>query len=311
MDTLQDSEEIFSPQSIPFNDLVSQYIHMPGFTYSITRFLPWQMMIGPIIVLLLSCGILVTTFLSTGMPITPGIDFAGGTAVTMFSADSEQQLRGSFSEYPLLSIEEGINNGWYLKFGPMSDSQFRDFTNQIDARYPDSKVDHIGETFGRTLQQQAVYAVIFSFLGMTAVVFIAFRTLVPAAAVILSAFADIAMTAAVMNIVGIPLSLGTTAALLMLIGYSVDSDILLTTRVLKRKGKVEERFSGAFQTGLIMTTTTMAAVAAMWVGSVVGQIEIISQISAVLFIGLLVDIANTWLTNAGILKWYVDARGTK
>ncbi|MDD1671461.1 MAG: protein translocase subunit SecF [Methanomicrobiales archaeon] len=284
---------------------------MPGFTYSITRFPPWQMIIGPVAILIISCGILAATLLTTGMPVTPGIDFAGGTAVTLFSSDSEQQLRGYFSDYPLLSIEEGINHGWYLKFGPLSDAQFRDFTTHIEARYPDSKVDHIGETFGSTLQQQAVYALIFSFAGMTAVVFIAFRTLVPAAAVILSAFADIAMTAAVMNIVGIPLSLGTTAALLMLIGYSVDSDILLTTRVLKRKGKIEERFSGAFHTGFIMTTTTLAAVAAMWVVSLVGQIEIITHISSVLFIGLFVDIFNTWLTNAGILKWYVDRKGSK
>lgn len=297
-----------SPQkSIPFNDLVSQYIHMQGFSYSITRFPPWQMMIGPVIVLLISCGILVTTFLSTGMPVTPGIDFAGGTAVTLLSPDDESHLRSYFAAYPLVSIEGGT----FLKFGPMSDDQFQNLNSHIAAQYSDYRVDHIGGTFGSDLQRQAIYAIIFSFIGMTAVVFIAFRTFVPAAAVILSAFADIAMTAAVMNIMGIPLSLGTTAALLMLIGYSVDSDILLTTRVIKRKGKVEEKFSGAFQTGLIMTTTTMAAVAAMWVGSVIGQIEIITHISAVLFIGLLVDIANTWLTNAGILKWYVDARGTK
>ena len=42
-----------------------------------------------------------------------------------------------------------------------------------------------------------------------------------------------------MRVVGIELSLGTLAALLMLIGYSVDSDILLTNRVLKRRGMSE------------------------------------------------------------------------
>ena len=58
----------------------------------------------------------------------------------------------------------------------------------------------------------------------------------PSGAVVLSAFADIVMTAAVMTVIGIELTLPTTAALLMLIGYSVDSDILLTMRVLKRQG---------------------------------------------------------------------------
>jgi preprotein translocase subunit SecF len=133
---------------------------------------------------------------------------------------------------------------------------------------------------------------------------------VPAGAVVLSAFADIAISAAVMQVIGIPLSLGTTAALLMLIGYSVDSDILLTTRLLKRKGKLDEKLAGAFRTGIIMTTTTLAAIAAMWVVATAGQIQIITEIASVLLIGLVVDLMNTWMLNAGILKGYV-LRGDK
>jgi preprotein translocase subunit SecF len=146
---------------------------------------------------------------------------------------------------------------------------------------------------------------------MAIVVFIAFRTFVPSSAVVLSAFADIAMTAAVMTVVGIELTLATTAALLMLIGYSVDSDILLTMRVLKRQGKLDEKLAGAFRTGIIMTTTTLAAVAAMWAVTFFGNVPVIPEISAVLFIGLIIDIMNTWLTNAGIIKWYVQKRGGK
>jgi len=146
---------------------------------------------------------------------------------------------------------------------------------------------------------------------MAVVVLIAFRSVVPAGAVVLAAFADIAITAGVMQIIGIPLSLGTTAALLMLIGYSVDSDILLTTRLLKRKGKLEEKLAGAFRTGIIMTTTTLAAIAAMWVVATAGQIQIISEIASVLLIGLFVDLMNTWMLNAGILKEYVLRSGKK
>ena len=284
---------------------------MVSFQYNIARFSPWQLVVGPMVVLLLSIAFLSYNVLSIGLPIHPGIDFAGGTAVTLFTTQSEEQIRANLAGYPLLSVEEGINQGWYLKFSPMNDDQLRTFSAYLNGLYPDSKVDHIGETFGRTLQQQAVYALIFSFIGMSVVVFIAFRTVVPVTAVLLSALADIVMTAAAMDLIGIPLSLGTTAALLMLIGYSVDSDILLTTRILKRKGKLEEKFSGAFHTGLIMTTTTMAAIAAMWVVSWIGSIQIITEIASVLFIGLFFDIFNTWLTNAGLLKWYADRRGER
>ena len=119
------------------------------------------------------------------------------------------------------------------------------------------------------------------------------------------------MTAAAMNLVGIQLSLGTLAALLMLIGYSVDSDILLTNRVLKRQGKLNDKLAGAFHTGIIMTTTTLAAAAACFLfhGSELSRSFI--EISAVLLIGLLFDVMNTWLTNVGILKWYVLKGGGK
>jgi len=119
------------------------------------------------------------------------------------------------------------------------------------------------------------------------------------------------MTAAVMNVAGITLSLGTTAALLMLIGYSVDSDILLTNRVLKRQGKLHDKLSGAFHTGIIMTSTTFAAITALFIVSWIGSIQILIEISAVLLIGLVFDVMNTWLTNAAILKWYALKGGAK
>jgi preprotein translocase subunit SecF len=140
---------------------------------------------------------------------------------------------------------------------------------------------------------------------MAIIVFLVFKTVVPSIAVVLAALSNIIITATLMNVVGLTLSLGTTAALLMLIGYSVDSDILLTTRVLKRKGKFSEKIQGAFRTGFTMTSTTISAVALMLIVSWIGQIDIIRDISAVLLIGLFVDLMNTWMLNVGILTWYV------
>lgn len=278
-------------------------------SYDVNRYTPKQMVIIPLILLALALASIGFTLATTGMPVNPGIDFSGGTAITVFTPDSADQIRATFSAYPLVKIGEGVNNGKYITFGPMDDATFQSFNALLNTKYPDAKVDQIGESFGKTLQQQAALALVFSFVGMSIVVFVIFRTFIPSVAVVLSAFADIVMTAAVMNIIGIPLSLATTAALLMLIGYSVDSDILLTMRVLKRQGKLDEKLSGAFRTGIIMTTTTIAAVSAMLVVSYIGQVEVIAQISAVLLIGLFIDIMNTWLTNAGIIKWYVMRGG--
>ncbi len=284
---------------------------MVSFTYDVNRYTPKQMVIIPMVILVISLAIIGYTMVTTGLPVKPGIDFSGGTAVTVFTSDTPDMLRESFAGYPLISIGEGISNGKYLKFGPMSDADLASLADLINQKYPDAKIDQIGASFGQTLQEQAAIAVIFSFIGMAIVVFIAFRTFVPSSAVVLSAFADIAMTAAAMTVLGIELTLPTTAALLMLIGYSVDSDILLTMRVLKRQGKLDEKLAGAFHTGIIMTSTALAAVLAMWIVAEIGQIVVIREIASVIFIGLIFDIMNTWLTNAGIIKWYVLKRGGK
>ncbi len=140
---------------------------------------------------------------------------------------------------------------------------------------------------------------------MAIVVFIIFRTVVPSGAVIISAFADILMTLVAINLLGIKMSSGGIIALLMLIGYSVDTDILLTNRVLKRQeGSLNERLVGAFKTGLTMTLTSLVAVAVALL--VVKSFSVtLTQIFTILAIGLIFDIFNTWITNVSILKWYV------
>jgi len=278
--------------------------------YNIEKYSPQQLVVIPLVLFVLSLVVIGQTFLATGMPVTPGIDFSGGTAVTIITTDNNDQLHATFAGYPLSEISD-MNNGKFLKFGSMDDAKYQTLAQLISQKYPDAKIDQIGESFGKSLQSQAAIALVFSFIGMAIVVFLSFRTFVPSAAVVLSALADMAMTAAVMNIIGIPLSLGTTAALLMLIGYSVDSDILLTNRVLKRQGKLNDKLMGAFHTGMIMTSTTLAAVTALFVVSWFGSVQILMEISAVLLIGLVADVLNTWLTNVGILKWYILKGGAR
>ncbi len=130
---------------------------------------------------------------------------------------------------------------------------------------------------------------------------------VPAFAVILSAFADIVMTLAVVDIFGMKISTAGIVAFLMLIGYSVDTDILLTTRLLRRREGVNASLFRAFKTGITMTTTSIAAIIAALI--VVYSFEsVLNQIFTILLIGLGFDMFNTWVTNASIIKWYVQSQ---
>ena len=149
---------------------------------------------------------------------------------------------------------------------------------------------------------------------MAITVFIVFREPVPSVAIILAALCDILIALGGMSIFKIPLSIASVGALLMLIGYSVDTDILLTTRLLKRReGTVEQRAKNAMYTGLTMSFAAIAAMAILFIVTkiLMPEATTLSNISAVLVIGLIGDILSTWLMNLGILKTYIDWRQSK
>jgi len=149
------------------------------------------------------------------------------------------------------------------------------------------------------------HTILLSLFGVS-LVYIYVRYSPPSAAVILAAFSDIVMTLAVVNLLGIKIGTSGVAAFLMLIGYSVDTDILLSTRVLKqRKGTVYESVVSSLKTGILMSLTSFAAAL---VGFFVSQSDTIKQIMLIILIGLLADIINTWLQNAGILRIYGEKR---
>jgi preprotein translocase subunit SecF len=124
--------------------------------------------------------------------------------------------------------------------------------------------------------------------------------------VISCAFSDIIITLAIFNMTGIKLSMGGVAAFLMLIGYSIDTDILLTSRVFKRKeGLVMERIYSAIKTGLTMLNTTIIAVL---VALIFVKSDVIRQIMLIIFIGLLVDMIMTWIQNVGLIRLYLEKK---
>jgi preprotein translocase subunit SecF len=271
-----------------------------------------QLLALPLAILAVSLAILLVSFVSSGSPVKLGMDFQGGTQISLETTDSPAVLEKMYSSYPLTDVRQ-TGSRVIMQFGIMDDEQQHQLEKDVASHnYSNLQIQQVGPIYGKTLQLQALQALCISFIGMSIVVFLLFRTFIPSFAVILSAFSDIMIAAAFMRVAGIELSLGTLAALLMLIGYSVDSDILLTNRVIKRRGTVDEKVSKAMHTGITMTTTTLAALASMYIVSTFSylvipsftQITLLSQISIVLIAGLFADMMNTWLLNTGILRWY-------
>jgi len=167
----------------------------------------------------------------------------------------------------------------------------------------------ISPTLGEASFSSSLWITLIGVILITLIVFIAFRQFVPSAAIIQAMIFDVLAGLTGMALLNIPLSLTTLPALLMLIGYSIDTDIMLTSRMLKGKdGNPGERATSSMKTGLTMTTTSLAALAVMIIFSYFYQIEVIYQISTILFFGLIGDLIATWLMNAPILLWWVEKK---
>jgi preprotein translocase subunit SecF len=168
----------------------------------------------------------------------------------------------------------------------------------------------IGPVLSAAALTQVYWAIAIAFIFMSITVFIIFRNFVPSMAVILAALSDIIIAAGGMSLFGIPLSVASVGALLLLIGYSVDTDILLTTRLLKRReGTITERAIEAMKTGLTMSAAAIGAMAALYIVTVffIPSADTLANIAAVLIIGLVADVLATWLMNLGILRWYLES----
>ncbi len=167
----------------------------------------------------------------------------------------------------------------------------------------------IGSALGDSFFKQTFKAMLIAFILMAIVVFIYFRQPVPSLAVLLAAFSDIITTLAIVNLMGMRISTAGIAAFLMLIGYSVDTDILLSSRVLRTKeGTILDRVYGAMKTGTMMIVTTGAAIL---VAILFSQSADLTQIMTIILIGLCVDMPYTWIQNAGILRWYLEKHPLK
>ncbi len=261
----------------------------------------------PIIITIIALAILATNGLNES------VDLKGGTITTL-------QLQKSINQDELKSlIESGLNtsdvtvnsfsnNQATVTIGTEADANT--FTNLMNGTATILSYRSVGAVLSSAALTQIIYTLIFAFLFMSVTVFIVFRNFVPSMAVILAALSDIIIAAGGMSLFGIPLSLASVGALLLLIGYSVDTDILLTTRILKRReGTITERAINAMKTGFTMAAAAIGSMVALYVIVLlfIPSAATLQNIAEVLIIGLVADVIATWLMNLGILRWYMES----
>ncbi len=278
------------------------------------------MLIIPVIMVILSLVYIFSFYGKTGEFINKDVSLKGGTTITINgdidSADFEEALRAIVPDVSFKDLSD-LRTGKKIALIIESDSTPEKLKGAVESVLSynltddNSSIEFTGSTLSGNFYRQLVIALFISFILMSIVIFIMFRSFIPSIAVIFAAFSDIVMPLALLDYFGVKISAAGIAAFLMLIGYSVDTDILLTTRALKKRdGTLNQRIYGAFKTGVFMTTTALVAVLPAFF-IVTGLPDSFRQIFLILALGLFADIINTWLTNASIIKWYCEAKGIR
>ncbi|MDA3855807.1 MAG: hypothetical protein PF569_06090 [Candidatus Woesearchaeota archaeon] len=275
-----------------------------------------RLIIVPALIFIVSLFFIFQAVINDGTPVYRDVSLKGGLSsiveVDSLFSDAEllDSLERNFNDNSF-GVSELVDEGSRVGFIIDTDLEEDLLISFLEEYFGENlelgenyNSNFISSTLSGTFFKQAVYILFVAFVLMSIVIFLYFKEFVPSAAVVLSGVFDVVVTIGVLDAFGIKISIAGIGALLMLIGYSIDTDVLLTNRVVVERGEnYFEKLKFAFKTGVLMTATTLIA----GIGALIfTNSPIIFEIALILVIGLLVDFISTWFQNAGIILWWIE-----
>jgi preprotein translocase SecF subunit len=156
----------------------------------------------------------------------------------------------------------------------------------------------VGPQVGKELQQKAIWAVVLSTLAMGAYIWIRFDIMFGFAAIVCNIH-DVCVALAFLAMIGGEFSLNIIAALLLIVGYSINDTVVTYDRVRENRRKMKGRVPLAQQMNLAMNQTlsrtilTSLSVVLVLVALIVFGGRVIHEFAWILLIGV---IAGTYST---------------
>ena len=184
-----------------------------------------------------------------GSPVPLGVDFQGGTQVDVqFTNPPDiEAIRHAIAD-------AGVKDATITTFGPVADHRVlislpvesneaaldtgrQEIESALQNHYnnyfnPNTgvKVDVVGPTVGHQLEKQATLATLYSMLGMLIYLWFRFQLIYGVAAVV-ACFHDTLITVGAFALTGREISLTVIAAILTLVGYSMNDTIVVFDRI--------------------------------------------------------------------------------
>ena len=231
-----------------------------------------------------------------------GIDFSGGILM-QFSFDKEIQMDTIRQG---LAAQEGLNfelqstgkNGVIIRVKKTDKSQDEKAKNKLSefqSKYSDSqittdRVEYVGPAVGKHLTKQAMYAFTFVFIGIIIYVAFRFKSALWGIVGVLALIHDAFITFGLMVLTDKQIDLTLVAALLTIVGYSINNTIVLFDRIRENLRLIaKESFANVINFSIngvlgrsVITSLTVAFVSLtiLFFGG-----EVISDFGLALFVG--------------------------
>ena len=172
-----------------------------------------------------------------------GVDFTGGTELTLLFQDKPgiDEVRGVLTQGgvkdPMIQFQKGMESGsremLMVKVASLEEGRQVEslLTNQIaKAQFKLMKQDEVGPQIGKELMSRAMWAMLLGMVAMIIYIAIRFEFGFGLGAVV-ATFHDAAITLGVCHLLGFPITMTMIAAVLTIIGYSINDTIVIFDRI--------------------------------------------------------------------------------
>ncbi len=156
----------------------------------------------------------------------------------------------------------------------------------------------VGPTAGKELQDKAIWAVVLSTLAMGVYLWLRFDVLFGAAAVV-CIIHDLSVSVAFLGMINGEWSLNIIAALLLIVGFSINDTVVMYDRVRENKKKIktrmtlEEQLNKAMNQTLSRTILTSGSVVIVLIALLLFGGKVIHEFAWILLIGVLAGTYST------------------
>jgi len=226
----------------------------------------------------------------------------GEISIQEFGQDSDYLIR--------VERQEGSDNAQQIAVEAIKASLNKAFSKDIEYR----RLEYVGPTVSKDLVKDGVMAIIFAIIAMLA--YIWFRFELPfALGAIVALVHDITLTMGLFAILGLEFNLATVAAILLIIGYSMNDTVVVYDRIREnlRKFKkmnlndlLDKSINETLSRTINTTFTTILALGALYLFG--GQI--IADFAFAMLWGIVVGTYSSIFIASTILV-YVNVRRTK